>query len=107
MVIFQSTNLERQLSPEEMERQRLHAIENSDVWKKHAAVHQKSGLGKAQLHLSGEPLFGEEDAVRTRMGLAQRKTEQSSQGIPKTESVSYGQQHTTSGDYLIVHSGIF
>ena len=94
MVIFQSTNLERQLSPQEMERERLRAIEGSDAWRQHAALHSQSGLGKAQLHLSGEPLFGEEDAVRVRMGLPQRE-KQSEQIIPKTESVSYGAQHTS------------
>ena len=97
MVIFHAKYLERELSPEEMERERLRAIEGSDTWKNHAALHQKSGLGKAKLHISGEPLFGEEDAVRTRMGLPQRTKQESSQAIPKNESVSYGQQHTASG----------
>ncbi|MSR85934.1 hypothetical protein EXS74_00895 [Candidatus Woesearchaeota archaeon] len=97
MVNFQSTNLERQLSPEEMEQERLRTIEGSDVWRQHAALHQKSGLGKAQLHISGEPLFGEEDAVRTRMGLPQKTIQESSQVIPKTEPTSYGQQHTPTG----------
>lgn len=95
MVIFQSTNLERELSSEELERERLRAIEGSDAWRQHATLHQRSGIGKAHLHLSTEPLFGEEDALRKRMGLPQRKQE-SQQAIPKAESTSYA-QHTTSG----------
>ena len=99
MVIFQPINLERELSPQEMERERLRTIEGSDALRQHAALHSQSGLGKAQLHLSGEPLFGEEDAVRTRMGLPQQ-AKQSEQIIPRVESMSYGVQHTSAhGSY--------
>src|SRR3989344_6041105 len=97
MVHFSSSKLERELTPEEMEKERLRAIENSDTWKQHAALHQKAGMGKPQLHISGEPLFGEEDAVRERMGLPQRTTEEKGNIIPKSEPVSYGVNHNTPG----------
>ena len=93
MVIFHRETIEKELSPEELEKEKLRAIEHSDAWKTHAALHKKAGLGDAQLHISGEPLFGEQDAVRARMGLPQ-KGKQESMPIIKTESLSYGPQHT-------------
>jgi len=93
MVVFTRETIERELTPEELEKERLRLIEHSPEWQRHASIHQKSGWGKAQLHITGEPVLGEtEDAVRTRFGLQKpRETAQPAQTA--AEQITYGIQH--------------
>ncbi|MDP3728966.1 MAG: hypothetical protein Q8R18_05970 [bacterium] len=93
MVIFhKEKTIERELTSEELEKERLRSIQNSDVWKHHAALHKQADLGEAQLHISGEPLFGERDILRGRFGLPQQRTETTTE-TKNVETVSYGIQH--------------
>ena len=93
MVIFHKETLEKELTAEEIEKQRLRAIENSDAWRDHAKLHAQSGWDAAQLHIPGEAILGErEDPVRARFGLAQKPRE-STKEVATAASVSYGAQH--------------
>jgi len=104
MVIFQKKeSLERELSSEEIEKLRLREIENSDAWKKHAALH--SPQNPARLHVSGEPIFGEKDAVRERMGLGQSERTVLVENVKKETGVSYGVQHGSPGHVSYVSAG--
>ncbi len=93
MVYFSQSKLEKKLTLEEMEKERLHAIENSNTWKKHVKLHKKAGMGKPQLHISGEPLFGEEDAVLKRMGLPQRTQQDKNRIVSPINEPVYGISH--------------
>lgn len=103
MVIFHKKDtLEKELTPEEIEKFRLREIENSDAWKKHAALH--SPQNPARLHVSTEPLFGEKDAVRERMGVPQTERKVS-YDTRKEAAVSYGAQHMSGAHASYVSAG--
>ena len=103
MVIFQrKESLETELSTEEIEKLHLREIENSDAWKKHAALH--SAKNPARLHVSGEPIFGEKDPVRERMGLVQAE-KIPLENLTKDTGVSYGVQHGSPGHASYVSAG--
>lgn len=59
MVFFSRSEpgLEKQLSPEEMEKQKLNAIQHSPQWQEHARLHKQAGWGVAKLHVAEEPIF--------------------------------------------------
>lgn len=104
MVIFQKKeSLEKELSPEEIERLRLREIENSDAWKKHAALH--SANNPARLHISNEAIFGEKDLVRERFGMPQQERIVSPEILKKNTGVSYGVQHGSPGHASYVSAG--
>ncbi len=104
MVIFQKKeSLEKELSSEEIAKLRLRDIENSDAWRKHAALH--SPKNPARLHVSGEPIFGEKDAVRERMGLRQEERAVLPENTKKDTGVSYGVQHGSPGHVSYVSAG--
>lgn len=99
MVIFQRETIERELSKEELERERLRAIQGSDAWKQHAVLHKQAGLGDAQLHISGEPLFGGRDFVRERFGLEQTQKPVAAETPKKESTVSYGHTQASHVSY--------
>jgi len=105
MVIFhKEKTIERELTTDEVEKERLRTIQNSDAWKNHAVLHKKAGLGEAQLHISGEALFGEGDPVRERFGLSQQRTETTVE-TKKGETASYGAQHSNPGHLSYTAAG--
>lgn len=95
MVIFaQRSDIEKTLSPKEMEKQVLQAFQGSDAWKKHQAQHKRTKLGDAKLFVPGEAVLGEQkDMLRERFGLQERKEEATpeEQQVPqkKEEQVVY------------------
>ncbi len=104
MVIFQQKEtLEKELSSEEIEKIRLREIESSDAWKKHAALH--SANNPARLHISGEPIFGEKDHLRERMGIAQKERNISQDSLKKDIEVNYGVKHGSPGHVSYVSAG--
>jgi len=85
MVIFaQLSDIEKTLSPKEMEKQVLQAFQGSDAWKKHQAQHKRTKLGDAKLFVPGEAVLGEQkDVLRERLGLQEIKEE----AIPEEQPV--------------------
>ncbi|MBI5797795.1 hypothetical protein HZA98_02740 [Candidatus Woesearchaeota archaeon] len=59
MVFFSRSEpgLEKQLTPEEMEQQKLNAIQHSPQWQEHARLHKQAGWGVAKLHIAEEPIL--------------------------------------------------
>ncbi len=102
MVIFSTkSNIEKQVSPESMDEEKMYLIENSDPWKQHLAMHKKAGLGNAKLFVSGEAVLGEKrDPLRERLGLKKEEQNNSDvkEGEPKIENITYGPKENDSSN---------
>ena len=91
MVIFSTrSEIEKHLSPEEMEKADIRRITASDTWQDHLDMHKKSGIGEAKLFVPGEPVLGKKgDALRERFGLKEQEVEVSLEET-KSASAIYG-----------------
>lgn len=101
MVFFKPQTLEIQLTAEELEKLRLRQIEQSEPWKKHAAMHGNAGLDPAQLHVSGEAVLGENaDSLRARFGLKGAAPVEQRKDLVVPDTGSYGPNVHKAGEHI-------